>query len=336
MVFGESAGGGSVSCHLTNKKSWGLFSSAAIESGSLTSWLAQPMNVAEDKFAVLLKETGCGDVNCLLKKSTQEIAEASFKIPSVSTYCTYAPTADGVEMTTHPWISVSDGVIVDVPILHGTNMDEATLFATLPKGATLEQAERFWKRGEFYPDYAYTDADVTILEGLYLNQTYRNVPHVSQEFWAAAHSVGDAHFACGALYLSKTLAEMQASHLRSSNVFQYHFQHARANMRFVTHFSEVPYVFNWGYMGFRQHPDDQDMADVMTAFWGNFIIDSDPSSGSVEYTKQLPAWTPFTHTKEETVLLPSKDGISIANGIKASECDFIMPLMDQSFRKAFA
>lgn len=37
-IFGESAGGGSVSNHLVSPRSRGLFARAAIESGSFASW----------------------------------------------------------------------------------------------------------------------------------------------------------------------------------------------------------------------------------------------------------------------------------------------------------
>jgi carboxylesterase type B len=341
MIFGESAGGGSVSCHLTNKQSWGLFSSAAIESGSMTSWMAQPMNVAEDKFQLLASQSGCAGsnadiLNCLLDKTTEEIFQLSHSISTVSTYCTYSPTADGVEMSTHPWVSLADGVVADVPILHGTNSDEAAIFAPLPKDANLNQAERYWKRKEFYPNYQYSDTDIAALEELYLKQTYRNVSHVSQEFWAAAHSTGDSHFACGARYMNKMLAQMQVAGTHTSSLYHYHFQHPRHHMRFVSHFSEVPYVFNWGYVGFRQYPEDQDMADVMTAYWGNFIIDHNPSSHSVSYTSQLPTWEPYSAASENTILLPSKEGITMGTSLKRDECDFMIPILDKTLRAAFA
>merc|ERR1719330_1658630 len=41
MIFGESAGGGSVSMHLTMRRSFGLYAKAAIESGAWSYWAAQ-------------------------------------------------------------------------------------------------------------------------------------------------------------------------------------------------------------------------------------------------------------------------------------------------------
>ena len=50
MIFGESAGAGSVSNHLVRERSWGLFSRAAMESGPLADWSAVHINHAEKTF----------------------------------------------------------------------------------------------------------------------------------------------------------------------------------------------------------------------------------------------------------------------------------------------
>jgi hypothetical protein len=136
--------------------------------------------------------------------------------------------------------------------------------------------------------------------------------------------------------MNKMLAQMQVAGTHTSSLYHYHFQHPRHHMRFVSHFSEVPYVFNWGYVGFRQYPEDQDMADVMTAYWGNFIIDHNPSSHSVSYTSQLPVWEPYSAASENTILLPSKEGITMGTSLKRDECDFMIPILDKTLRAAFA
>jgi carboxylesterase type B len=49
-IFGESAGAGSVSNHLVNARSRGLFHRAIAESGPFAAWTAQPMHIAVLKF----------------------------------------------------------------------------------------------------------------------------------------------------------------------------------------------------------------------------------------------------------------------------------------------
>ena len=43
MIFGESAGAGSVGVHLSMPKSAELFAAAVAESGAFASWSAKPM-----------------------------------------------------------------------------------------------------------------------------------------------------------------------------------------------------------------------------------------------------------------------------------------------------
>jgi carboxylesterase type B len=61
MIFGESAGAGSVSNHLVAPRSGGLFNAAIMESGPIAAlWVAQSLTVAEHQFATLVASTGCG------------------------------------------------------------------------------------------------------------------------------------------------------------------------------------------------------------------------------------------------------------------------------------
>ena len=74
-IFGESAGGWSVSHHLASKKSEGLFQAAIVQSGSLD--IAQ-LKADVDLDIVQLnkdvaKSLGCTNLECLQEKSPDEI-----------------------------------------------------------------------------------------------------------------------------------------------------------------------------------------------------------------------------------------------------------------------
>ncbi len=47
MIFGESAGAGSVTNHLVHQRSFPFFTRAAMESGPFADWAAQNLSVAE-------------------------------------------------------------------------------------------------------------------------------------------------------------------------------------------------------------------------------------------------------------------------------------------------
>lgn len=330
MIFGESAGAGSVTNHLAMKKSWGLYSSAALESGAFADWITQPMSCAQATYEALLHETGCSGLDCLMQLSTEAVFAASLNVDKPCPTYAYAwvPTADFIEIETHPWVSLANGDIADVPILHGTNADEGAAFCPLEKNATLEELHTFWS--DFLQ---FSQDEISELEKLYLYQEYPEVDGCSQYWWAGQRSSGDLEFSCASKYGSQKLSTLDR---RSSPVYMYHFEKARATPRFVTHFSEVPYVFHWQYAGFKDAAD-RDMSDVMTSYWGNFIIDPqhNPSSDLVGLSG-LPTWTPFIKGAERTILLPSKDAIVVAeNGIKNDECAYLIPILDAGIRGMF-
>jgi len=60
MLYGESAGGASVSLHMLMKKSAGLFSTAVIESGAYSFWTSNKLDgAAANTYATVAKGLGC-------------------------------------------------------------------------------------------------------------------------------------------------------------------------------------------------------------------------------------------------------------------------------------
>ena len=78
MVYGESAGAGSVSNHLVMSKSFPYYSSAIMESGSFSQWITQPLSMAQTAYDTLLQEVNCVDVTCLTSRKD---------LPSLSADC---------------------------------------------------------------------------------------------------------------------------------------------------------------------------------------------------------------------------------------------------------
>ena len=83
MVYGESAGAGSMSNHLSMQRSWGYYSSVIMESGAFADWAAQNMSFAETYYGQLRDLLGCDGLPCLLEKSSVEVFEASEEMKSL-------------------------------------------------------------------------------------------------------------------------------------------------------------------------------------------------------------------------------------------------------------
>lgn len=115
-IFGESAGGFSVCGHLSGSR--GLFAKAIIQSGGGCGRLAT-RDEALASGARYLDAVGCSDLACLRAAPADALLETSFDAGMV---------ADGVLLERPALDLAADGVLDDVPLLIGSNADEATLF----------------------------------------------------------------------------------------------------------------------------------------------------------------------------------------------------------------
>lgn len=118
MLFGQSAGSGSVANHLIMPRSSGLFQRAGMESGPPCDWTAIPLDVSEAKFHVLCGDAGCcpggkvpdaASIACLRGKSMAAIANLSHH--SGGGLLDWSPVIDGVEITEEPQQLVQQGTL---------------------------------------------------------------------------------------------------------------------------------------------------------------------------------------------------------------------------------
>ena len=151
----------------------------------------------------------------------------------------FTPTADGVELLTHPWLALQAGEVNDVPLLHGTNADEGLLFTSMSREASHSDLMAEWRDVQ-----GYSPEEITVLEGLYGQQQYAQVPTVTRAWWQGQRSLGDKWFSCPAEFTSRQLAALNLAD-RQSPTFMYHFEHTSHRSHFVIHGAEMGYVFHW-------------------------------------------------------------------------------------------
>jgi para-nitrobenzyl esterase len=144
-IFGESAGGMSVSALLGVTAARGLFHRAIVESGPpFTHTAEEAAGRAEDlaeKLGVPMTRHALEHVQASeLVRAAQEVGQ-TLAMGEGGLPLVFLPTLDGGLLTRSPEAAVADGASADVPLLIGTNRDEAAFFALgLPAVNGLDQA----------------------------------------------------------------------------------------------------------------------------------------------------------------------------------------------------
>ena len=124
-IFGESGGGWKVSLLMAMPGAQGLFHKAIIQSGP--GLRGAPKAEAAATARALLADLQVTTPQALADLSTTTISHASVKVPG-EVMRLYTPVVDGVALPRDPFVPDAPAISAGVPVLIGTNKDEATLF----------------------------------------------------------------------------------------------------------------------------------------------------------------------------------------------------------------
>lgn len=331
MIFGESAGAGSMTMHMTMPKSFGLYSRVVLESGAFSQWTMQPIEHAQSYYDAFISFVKCEaeDMKCLQSLSLDEIHTAYKLVAdevSPSDPFILGPTVDGVEATVHPWVAASNGIVNNVPVMFGTNRDEGSMFCDLPENASLDELHDLWTL------YGVDSDGQNILSNIYLDgKTYPSLNGATNNWWAGMRSLGDNAMSCPSNYVASQLNTRQP-------VYQYFFQHvsnyANGHEGLVIHGSELPFVLHMKNIFL--NIKDRKMVDIMSSYWVNFLLSKcgDPNEHSVG-SKHLPNWPQYTETDSLVLSIIDYDNIKPIQYLKKDECDFWIPFVNQSILSFF-
>lgn len=134
-LFGESAGGGSVSLHLISPVTRGLVRRGILQSGTINApWSFMTGEKAQEVGGTLIDDCGCNST--ILDENPSSVMDCmrgvDAKTISVQQWNSYtgilgfpsAPTVDGVFFPKHPDELLKEGDFQDTEILIGSNQDE--------------------------------------------------------------------------------------------------------------------------------------------------------------------------------------------------------------------
>ncbi len=286
-IFGESGGGWKVSILQAMPAAKGLFHKAIIQSGP--GLKAAPRDVATANAKALLDKLGVapGDLARLETIPASQIQEAAAGLPSAQPLGVFNPCVDGIALPRHPFDPDAPSISADIPVLIGTNKDEATLF--------LYGDPRFGQ---------YSEDDVAKRGGQAVgDKAPALTAALRQAFpdYSPSHLVAAIQTATGMWLGSVTLAERKAAQ-QAGPVYMYMLTWetpvARGALR-SPHALEIPLVFDnvekaRNFMGRGEEP--QALAEQMSQAWLAFARTGDPN------TPALPHWPAYDPQGRATMM----------------------------------
>jgi para-nitrobenzyl esterase len=293
-IFGESGGGAKVSMLQAMPAAKGLFHKAIIQSGP---GLRAVSTVAATKNAkALLDALGIapGDLAKLETLTAAQVQDAAASLTSGGPMGGFSPCIDGFALPRDPFHPDAPAISAGVPVMIGTNKDEATLFLRADPKFGEYTEEDLAKRAKAA---AGDKADALVAA---LRQTF---PDYSPSHLAAAVQTAMT------MWLgSITLAERKAAQ-HAGPVYMYLLTWetpvARGSLK-CPHALEIPLVFDnvetaRNFVG--RGDDPQSLAEQMAPAWLAFAATGDPN------TAAIPHWPAYEVETRATMIFDLKSRI---------------------------
>ncbi|HEY5072251.1 MAG TPA: carboxylesterase family protein [Caulobacteraceae bacterium] len=127
-IFGESGGGAKVSMLQAMPAARGLFHKAIIQSGPGLRSISREAATQTARKVLAALDIEPGDLGKLDTLSAREIQQAAEGLGDDAIMRAFSPCVDGLALPRHPFDPDAPAISADVPVMIGTNKDEATLF----------------------------------------------------------------------------------------------------------------------------------------------------------------------------------------------------------------
>ena len=291
-IFGESAGGISVSMLAASPAAKGLFHRAISQSGgnfgparvaNEAGATVPTLTVAEGRGEALFQRLGVAD----LASARQVPAAAIQKAMAGGLGSSFWPVFDGDVLPGDQYLLYQAKRFNDTPILIGTNSDEGVTFVP---GATQPMA---------------FDAMIRAGYGARADTVLAAYPHatVAEATQSARNIFRDATFA----WHTWKWAMLQSQH-GIGKAYVYYFDHRTPlSPNGAGHAAEIPYVLRTlgrftgpaALVG-APRPEDHAMSDLMSGYFVNFAKTGDPNGPG------LPPWPAFTEPSQAVMHFDAK------------------------------
>jgi para-nitrobenzyl esterase len=303
-VFGQSAGASSILTLLASPMSEGLFSQAIIESGYLK---AVPRTEAFEMSSKLVKASNCEKstpqetAQCLRALSASEVIASVPSSAREGTDGLFVPNQDGWIIPEPLDQAYGLGHVRKIPVVMGTNTDEAASLATSLYGPAIKNEDQF-------ADTITTSYGAPFWEkakSVYANATY-GAPQ-NQLVQLATDSI----FTCPI----STLAREHAPFAKTWRyVFNHHIHFPIISHLGAFHGVELLYVFGSVPKLLEIVPTERHLSTIMRNYWSSFARNGDPN------VVGQPEWPGFQVGDESALQITENNDIQTVKAFRAEQC----------------
>lgn len=307
-IWGESAGGASVSLLPLIPRAKGLFARVIDESGAVnqTSSKEECALLTE----MLLQRSGCRTMQDLAALDPARMKELNDELNDYNNF----PERDGVVLPLDPYAAYEKGDTADVPMLIGTNKDEC----------------RYWLHeiGLLVPGVNEKALYSFVFRVLYDNDSrhFSKAEKAAAEAFVAAQS-GSKTWRMTELYNElmfrlPSIRQANANADHGGTVYFYFWEYPSTLPDFgACHAVELSAVFdNREDTVYSGEPIDRAFAETVQQMWVNFARTGDPSTPEH-------VWEPYDTAARKTMLLTHENGgVRMETQRRAAEAKQLMPL----------
>ncbi len=308
-IFGQSAGGGSVSILPVMKEANRYFQKVIAQSGS--AGLAFPVDceAAQGKTKALLEYTGCKTMDDIMELTEEELQAAYVGAVGNFTSCPYY----GTEVLPEAPIELyRKGYAKHISIMAGSTADEARLFMGEGPCLTMEEQKIFARRAVGDAAHCLKEEDKKYYE----------------EFWRVCRSqepgLIETEFINDLMFRVPMLQQLDTQSA-FNKTFCYYWSYPGSNAEVgAAHSVELIFVFNLRGVGTSCPFNGTNISDeIFTAvqqMWINFARCGNPSTDKVE-------WKAYSADDQNVMVIAGPGNMRIEQGLLADQYKAVLPLV---------
>ncbi|MBP5231107.1 MAG: carboxylesterase/lipase family protein, partial [Clostridia bacterium] len=307
-VFGESAGGGSVSLLPVIAEARGLFRRVIAQSGSVA--LTNSKEECRLFTKKLLKESRCSTMEELTALSEEELKKVNEKINAFNCF----PQRDGRIIPLDPYLPYETGETASVDMLVGTNANEMNYWIG-EIGGLLPY--RLGMTVKYENDLRRLNAKDQFRAKEFIRGTWKTNRWVITEFYNEL------------MFRLPAVRQMEGHAKNGGKAFMYYWsEQSSIPKRGACHAVELAYVFrNTDQTIYTGTPADRDLSDFTADVWARFARTGDPSSPEAD-------WPPYDAEQRQTMIMSRNRRLE--SGILDRQRAILFPLLKYKLNPGYA